>query len=242
MNPILISLVLTANVYYEVHGQGQPLVLLHGGGSSFDTFSKLIPLLAKNHQVIAFDQRGHGRTPDNDRPFSFEESADDAAALLKELKIPRADFYGFSNGGTIALQVALRHPEVVRRLVIVSGMSRRDGATPEFWEGMKHATLEGMPPPLRETYVKVAPHPEALRSFFEKSVQRMLTFKDFDVRGIQAPALIIIGDRDVVRPEHALELQRTLPRAQLAVLPNTDHGAMLERAEWQVPMIEEFLK
>jgi pimeloyl-ACP methyl ester carboxylesterase len=241
-------------MYYEIHGAPRkdaqpPLVLLHGGGSTIETsFAQLLPKLASDRQVIAFEQQGHGRTADIlDRPFSFERSADDAVALLDYLKIERADFYGFSNGGTIVLEIGRRHPERVRKLIAASAAVKKDGFPPEFWEGMRHATLQSMPAELREAYVRVAPHPEQLQSFHDKSVRRMLEFKDWspqEVAAIAAPTLIIVGDHDVVRPEHAVELFRLLPHAQLAILPNTDHATIMEspeRALWQCTIIEAFL-
>ena len=237
------------DIYYEVHGARgakPPIVLLHGGDPTIETsFAKILPDLAKHRQVIAFEQAGHGHTPDRpDQPFSFEQSADDAAGLLEKLGIERADFYGYSNGGTIALQIAIRHPKLVRKLVIQSANFRKDGMYPEFWDGMRHATLDNMPAEFREAYLRTAPHPEQLQSYFEKSVRRMLEFKDIPaeaIQSIQAPALIMIGDRDVVRPEHALEMYRLMPHAQLAILPNSDHMKMSDRAAWEVPMIESFL-
>jgi pimeloyl-ACP methyl ester carboxylesterase len=236
-------------LYYEVHGAphrgAPPLVLLHGGGSTIATsFGKLLPILARTRQVIAFEQQGHGRTADVDRPFTFEQSADDAVALLRHLGVERADLFGYSNGGSIALQVAIRHPEVVRRLVVASAMYRRDGMEPQFWEGMRHAKLEEMPPELREAYLRVAPRPQDLPIMFQKCVQRMLAFEDWpaeSIRSIQAPALVVVGDADVVRPEHAVELFRLLPAARLAVLPGTDHMKLPARTAWQAAMVEEFL-
>lgn len=235
-------------LYYELHGPagGTPLVLLHGGGSTLETsFGRMLPALARTRRVVAFDQQGHGRTADVDRPFTFEGSADDTAALLRHLGIARADVMGFSNGGSIAMQLAIRHPELVRRLVIVSAMVRRDGLRPGFWEGMERATLADMPDVLKEAYRRSSPHPERLASFHDKSVQRMLAFRDWPeaaVRSISAPALVVVGDDDVVRPEHAAELARMLPRARLAVLPLTDHAAIVvARAGWLVPMVEAFL-
>ncbi len=134
------------NIYYEIHGEGEPLVLLHGGGSTIETsFGTILPALAKTRKVIAFEQQGHGHAADVDRPFSFEQSADDAAALLRFLKIDKADFFGYSNGGSIALQIAIRHPDLVRKLIVASAMYKRDRLYPEFWDPMKHATLENMP-------------------------------------------------------------------------------------------------
>jgi pimeloyl-ACP methyl ester carboxylesterase len=135
-------------MYYELHGvdggKNPPLVLLHGGGSTIDTtFGKVLPSLAKSRQVVAFEQQGHGRTGDMaDRPFSFEQSADDTVALMDHLKIEKADLFGFSNGGNIALQIAIRHPNRVRKLVVASAMFKRDGLYPEVWEFMKRSTLE----------------------------------------------------------------------------------------------------
>jgi pimeloyl-ACP methyl ester carboxylesterase len=221
------------NMYYEVWGNsaGTPLVLLHGGGSTIQTtFGKILPSLAKSRQIIAFEQQGHGHTNDIvDRPFTFEQSADDAAALLQHLKIEQADLFGFSNGGHIALQVAIRHPNVVRKLVVASAGVKRNGHYVEFWEFMNQATLEAMPKELREAYVNVAPHPEQLPTFFDKCAKRMREFTDWPTRDIQAitvPTLVMIGDADNVRPEHAVEMFRWLQHAQLAVIPG-GHGAAI---------------
>lgn len=237
-------------LYYEIHGTASParppLVLLHGGGDTIKTsFGQILPQLARDRQVIAFEQQGYGHTADiADRPFSFEQSADDTAALLGHLRIEKADLFGFSNGGTIALQVAIRHPKAVRKLVLASTLLKRDGAYPWLWEAIAQARLENMPKELQEEYLAVAPHPENLRLFHDKAAQRMRDFKDIPadaIRGITAPALVIVGDADVVRPEHAVETFRLLPHAQLAVLPATDHMKVTARTEWLVPMIGAFL-
>jgi len=237
------------HLYYEVHGKptaNPPLVLLHGGGSTIETsFAPVIEQFAKHRQVIAFDQQGHGRTADIlDRPFSFEQSADDAAALLAHLGIQQADFLGYSNGGTIAMQIAIRHPKLVHKLVLMSANYRRDGMQPWFWDMMAHASLKDMPADFKETYRRLAPHPEQLQSFHDKSVKRMLEFKDIPneaLKAIQSPALVMIGDRDVIRPEHAADLYRLLPHAQLAIVPGADHMQMVEWRAPQVSMVETFL-
>ena len=236
-------------MYYEIHGSdiagSAPLVLLHGGGSTIETsFGKILPTLAKDRQVIAVEQQGHGHTADIDRPFTFEQSAEDTVALLQYLKIRKADFLGYSNGGHIALEIALRHPNVVRKLVFESIMFNREGSNPAFWESFKHAKLEDMPMELREAYLKAAPHPEDLPTFFAKSVERMLHFKgwtDKEIQSISAPALVIMGDRDVASPEHAVRMFRLLPNAELAILPNTNHMTIVNRSDFLLPMIKEFL-
>lgn len=235
-------------LYYEVHGPagGTPIVLLHGGDPAIETsWARVLPALARTHRVIAFDQQGHGRTADADRPFTFEGSADDTAALLRHLGVGQADLVGFSNGGSIAMQVAIRHPGLVRRLVIASAMVRRDGLQPGFWDGMRQARLEDMPAPFPEVYRRLSPHPDQLPTYFRKSVDRMLTFEDWpeaEVRSITAPALVVIGDADIVRPEHAVELAHLLPRARLAILPLADHdGVVNARAPWLGAMVEAFL-
>lgn len=237
-------------MYYEIHGPADgrnlPLLLLHGGGSTIETsFGKVLPGLAKTRQVIAFEQQGHGRTADiADRPFTFEQSAEDTVGLLRYLDIAEVDLYGYSNGGHIALQVAIRHPDLVRKLVLKSAMFERDGCDPGFWNSFGHAKPDDMPAELREAYFGVAPHPENFPSFFDKCVQRMLQFEDWtpeDLRSIDAPTLILVGDHDIVRPEHAVRMFRILPNGQLAVLPGTDHMTVVNRSEWLVPMIEMFL-
>ena len=236
-------------LYYEVHGRpskdGVPLVLLHGGGSTIETsFGKLLPLVSKTRQVIAFEQQGHGHTADVDRPFSFEQSAEDAVALLRYLHVAKADFLGYSNGGHIVVEIALRHPEVVRSLVLESIMVSREGADPQFWQGFEAARLEDMPAELKKAYQATSPHPEQLPSFFAKSVQRMREFKGWtpaQLQTIRAPALLLLGDRDIVRVDHAAQMQRLLPDARLAVLPATDHLAMTERAGYVAQMVADFL-
>jgi pimeloyl-ACP methyl ester carboxylesterase len=237
-------------LYYEIHGAADPaqppLVLLHGGGDTIKTsFGHVLPELARHRQVIAFEQQGYGHTADiADRPFSFEQSAEDTVALLNHLHVPQADLFGFSNGGTIAMQVAIRHPQIVRKLVLASAFFSRDGADPAFWNGFATVKLNDMPKELRDAYLEVAPHPEDLQTMFDKAVQRMRSFKDIPaekMRTIKAPALVVCGDSDVTRPEHAVEEFRLLPHAQLAVLPGTDHMQVTARKSWLVPMIEEFL-
>lgn len=242
-------------MYYEIHGNGYPLVLLHGGGSTIEsTYGHILPQLAKTHKVIAVELQAHGRTHDIDRPLSFEQDADDVAELLKQLSIEKADIMGFSNGGTTTLQIAIRHPQLVNKLIIASANYRRDGMLPGFFDGFEHATLSIMPKQLQEAYLKVNPDPKGLLAMFNRDVARMKAFKDIsdsDIHAIQAPALIINGDKDVVLPEHALQLSRVLPHGRLAILPS-GHGDYIgeiespeknsKLPELVTAMIEAFLK
>jgi pimeloyl-ACP methyl ester carboxylesterase len=219
-------------LYYEVHGTGgTPLILLHGGGSTIETtFGNVLPRLAESRQVVAYEQQGHGRTTDiADRPFSFEQSADDTAALLRHLNIKQADFFGFSNGGSIAMQVAIRHPALVRKLVIASAMTKRNGLHPEVWKFIEQSKLENMPREYQDAYAKLSPHPDRLRQFHDKCAKRMVDFQDWpdsDLLSINASVLIVVGDQDSILPEHAVEMFRLLPKSQLAILPG-GHGTYI---------------
>lgn len=214
-------------MYYEIHGTGRPLVLLHGGGSTIkSTFGRILPELARTHQVIAIELQAHGHTLDIDRPLSFEQDADDVAALLAQLHLAKADFMGFSNGGTTCLQIAIRHPELVSKLVLASATYKRDGLPPGFFDGFAHASLEDTPTPLKTAYLEANPNPKGLQAMFDRDVARMKGFKDIsdaDIEAIPAMTLVINGYNDVVLPEHALALTRALPHAELAILPG-GHG------------------
>lgn len=214
-------------LYYEIHGTGKPLVLLHGGGSTITTtYGTILPMLAKKHQVIAIELQAHGHTADIDRPMTFEQDADDVVALLKHLNIPQTDIMGFSNGGTTALQIAIRHPRVVRKLVLASATYKRSGLPAGFFEGMRHATLDQMPAPLKDAFRAINPDPKALQAMFYRDSNRMINFTDIpdaQISAIQSPALVIGGYADVILPEHALEQARTLPHGELVILPG-GHG------------------
>jgi pimeloyl-ACP methyl ester carboxylesterase len=229
------ALVNGIDIYYEVHGRrdGVPLVLLHGGGSTIDSnFGRLIPFVACSRRVIALEEQGHGRTSDRNQPFTFEQSADDLAGLLRHLEVSQADIFGFSNGATVALQVAIRHPEIVRKLVFASSFTKRDGAQPQLWELIKQADIANMPQALKDAFLAVNPDPQRLKTMHDKDAARMTRFTDVPdptVHAVLAPTLIITGDRDVARLEHALELSRVFPDARLLVLPS-GHGDYLAEA------------
>jgi len=214
-------------MYYEIYGTGTPLVLIHGGGSTIQTtFGRVLDSFAKKHKVIAVEMQAHGHTADIDRPLSFEQDADDVAELLKQLNIDKADIFGFSNGASTTLEIAIRHPELVNRIIVASTMFNKSGAQPWFWEMMTHATFEQMPQPLKDSYSEINPDKDALYAMYKRDVTRMQSFKDInedDIKAINAPAFIIIGTEDVVRPEHAVEMYRLLPHGQRAILPGA-HG------------------
>lgn len=229
-------------MYYEIYGQGKPLVLVHGGGSTIQSnFEKVIPVFAKSRKVIAMELQAHGRTNDRNTDVSFEQDADDVAALLKNLKIARADFFGFSNGGTTTMQIAIRHPEIVNKIVLASALAKRNGVPDGFWSFMDHASLDNMPVQLKEAYNKVAPDPKGLQIMHDKDARRMVNFKDIpddQVQSIKAPALIIIGDRDVITPEHAIQLHRLIANSELAILPG-GHGEYIGEITTLKPDFEE---
>ena len=240
-------------MYYEIHGAGSPLVLIHGGGSTIQTtFGRVLPSLAKTHKVIAVEMQAHGHTADIDRPLSFEQDADDVAALLKKLDISKADIFGFSNGASTTLQLAIRHPELVNKIIVASTFYNKKGAQSWFWDMMAHATFEGMPQPFKDAFLKINADTNALHRMYERDVARMQSFPDISeelMKRIKAPAFIIIGDTDVVRPEHAVEMYRLLPHSRLAIIPG-GHGDYIGEITTRqntilisatVSMIEKFL-
>jgi pimeloyl-ACP methyl ester carboxylesterase len=231
------------NMYYEIHGSGEPLILLHGGVGAIEMFGEVLPLLAEGRRVVAVDLQAHGRTADVDRPLSYEKMADDIAALIGHLDLEKADVMGYSLGGGVALQTAIRHPGVVRKVVLVSTPFKRDGWYPEILAGMGQMGPEAAEPmkqtPMYRLYAAVAPRPEDWPVLLTK-LGRLLE-QDYDwsegVSAIEAPTMILVGDADSVRTAHAVEFFELFgggkadagwdgserPNAQLAILPATTH-------------------
>lgn len=243
-------------MYYEVYGEGDPLVLLHGSFMNIPlNWSHIIPRLSKGRKVIVAEMQGHGRTKDIPRELSYEGMADDVSGLLSHLKIDSADILGYSMGAGVAFQFAVRHPEQVRRLVILSGTYAHDGwwadaeasfgtFTPEMFEGT----------PIRKQYDSLGNDPTKFGEFVKKVISIDLKPYDWskEVKKIQAPIFMAIGDADGVRYEHALELFRAkgggkmgdmhgLPKSRLAILPGTTHIGIMQRTDWLMPMISDFL-
>jgi pimeloyl-ACP methyl ester carboxylesterase len=245
-------------MYYEIHGTGEPLVLLHGAFSAIGTsFGELLPSLAERRQVIAFEMQAHGRTADIDRPLSIEQMADDTAAALQHLGIEEADIFGYSMGGSVALHLAIHYPDVVRKLVLASVTYNLDGVHPGLMDGLADMKPEMMfGSPWHEEYTRIAPNPDDFATLFAKKTQMDRNLKDVPaevIESIEAPTLLIIGDSDLVRPEHAVEMFRLLgggvfgdtpaglPNSQLAVLPGTSHVTLVSRADLLLSIIPPFL-
>ena len=238
-------------MYYEIYGEGNPLVLIHGGGSTIETsFGRIIPLLAKDRKVIAVELQAHGHTEDRDTPLSFKQDADDVATLLKNLDISKADFLGFSNGGQTAMQIAISYPAIVNKLIIASAFYKRSDTPVEFWEGMKNARFSDMPQALKDDYMRINNDSAKLLNMFHRDVIRMQTFKDWsnsDIKSITAPTLMIIGDRDVIKPEHAVAMSHLITHCNLAIIPG-GHGqylgeiTTLEQGAWKQEYVTNLLQ
>lgn len=245
------------NMYYEIYGSGQPLVLLHGAFSAIGTsFEQLIPGLAAGRQVIAFEMQAHGRTADIDRPLSLEQMADDTAAAIEQLGVGPADVFGYSMGAAVALHLAIRHPQVLRKLVLASVSFSMSGIHPGLMEGMANMTADAMVgSPWHEEYLRIAPNPQGFATLFAKKTQMDRGIRDLPaetIAAITAPTLLVIGDSDLIRPEHAVEMFRLLgggvfgdmaglPNSQLAVLPGTTHVTVVHRADLLGAIIPPFL-
>ncbi|MEV6280598.1 alpha/beta hydrolase [Nocardia sp. NPDC051832] len=251
------------HMYYEVHGTPTaqpPLVLLHGALSGIGTdFGQLIPELSKTRQVIAVEQQAHGRTADIDRPLRTAQMAEDTVALLRKIGVQQVDLFGYSMGAGVALEITLKHPELVRKQVLAAGGLNAGAMHPGLLEGLaqlKPENLHGSP--FHNDYLKNAPRPED----FPRLVQRVVEYDQNDlpnvapeaVRQAKEPTLTVIGDSDIIRPEHAVEMFRLfgggimgdtpagLPNSQLAILPGTTHVTLVHRPELLLPMIPAFLE
>lgn len=244
-------------MYYEIHGNGEPVVLLHGAFMAItEDWSVWIGELAKTRKVIAIDMQGHGRTADIKRDITYENLADDVAGLLRFLKIERADIMGYSLGGGVAMQCAIRHPESVRKVVSISAPYARDGWVKEANDAWPNLTWEMMKGSPAETgYKKLSPTPDGFPDFFNHIKATALRPYDFGaekLKATKAPMFFIHGDADGVRLDHIAEMYRLKggeihgdmqPRSasRLAILPDTTHVTLMDRRQTIVPMINDFL-
>lgn len=251
------------NIYYEIHGAGEPLILLPGGFMTIEAMGAIVPALAETRQVIAVELQGHGHTADIDRPLSFEAMADDIAVLMAQLGLKQADLFGYSLGGGVALQTAIRHPDMVRRLALVSTAFKRHGWYPEVLAGMASVSVEGFAgTPIHEAYLKTSPRPDAWPTVIAKVRQLLSTDYDWTegVASLKMPVLILVGDADSLHLAHMVEMFGLLgggkadgdlvglPSSRLAILPNTTHvgwappyHGIITRLDLLLPMLTEFL-
>jgi pimeloyl-ACP methyl ester carboxylesterase len=229
-------------MYYEIHGTGRPLVLLHGAFMS----ATIYPALAESSQVIAVDLQGHGRTADIDRPLTFEQMADDVATLLKQLKIGQTDIFGYSMGAKVGLAMAIRHPELVRRLAIygTTYKSFEESFSIDVLEFFKKVTPETFAPKdLKEPYERMSPAPN-WKALAAKILESMKGFKGFSpeqMKAIKAEVFIGAGDHNDANLEHIVEMHKLIPKSQLAVFPNTEHKVMMTNPDKVLIQVKEFL-
>jgi pimeloyl-ACP methyl ester carboxylesterase len=245
------------SMYYEIHGTGKPLILIHGGFGLTAMFGELIPALAATRQVIAVDLQAHGRTADIDRPLSCERMGDDIAALITHLGYEQADLFGYSLGGGVALQTAIRHPQVVRKLILLSAPYKTEGWYPEVRASMGTLNAQDMIGTIMyQAYSSVAPRVQDWPLLVAK-MRELLTGQSFDwtagVAALKVPTQIILGDADNISPAHAVEMFGLLgggkgdgglggrPASQLAILAGVDHYSIFMRADLLLPVILPFL-
>ncbi|HUJ43316.1 MAG TPA: alpha/beta hydrolase [Opitutaceae bacterium] len=238
--PGAYALVHGRRMYYEVHGAGPPLVLLHGGGNTIlGSFARQIPLFAQTHRVIGLEQFGHGHSDDVDGELSYSRMADDTAELLRQLHVFHADIVGWSDGGIIGLILAARHPELVRRLVVSGANLRPDGVRPEFLDP---------PPALTGPSAAAAAAAPDRAAVMQRKLKTLWstapTAADVDERQlarIQAPTLVMAGENDIIRPEHTREIARLIPHARLCIIPGATHATFSSRPDLVNPIILSFL-
>src|SRR5688500_12195961 len=251
------ALVNGLKMYYEIHGKGDPVVLLHGSFMTItNNWTDMIEQLSKSRQVIAVEMQGHGRTADINRDFSYENLADDVAALLDHLKIARGDVLGYSMGGGVAMQVAIRHADKVRKVVSISAVFRHDGwvkEAVEMFPRMDPGMFKGSP--IETEYKKLSPTPDKFDTFVRRVIQMDIKPYDFGggkLKATKAPIFFIHGDADGVRLDHIAEMFRLKgdeifgdmrPRSEsrLAILPDTTHVTLMSKSSVIVPMVNDFL-
>jgi pimeloyl-ACP methyl ester carboxylesterase len=238
------------HMYYEIYGEGSPLVLLHGGMLTIDlNFATLIPSLATGHRVIGVEMQGHGRTADIDRPITPAALATDVVALLDELGIDRAHVFGHSMGEAVTLELGVNYPDRVRSLVPASVSVRPEGLHEDLTDPAKQATSTRMPTQqdfaeFQQAYQRLSPHPEHFTDFLtmlSQSTADTRGWSDEQLAGITAPVLLVLGDRDFTTIEHGALMQQLIPGSQLAVVPDTTHMQVTRRADLLLPMLERFL-
>ena len=238
-------------MYYDVQGSGANLLLLYGGLCTTDTVSELRQLLNAKWTTIGVEQQAHGHTADVDRPLRFEQMADDTAAVLRHLDVSACHAFGWSDGGNVALGLAIRHPKLIDRLAICGTNGDNEGLDPKMLKQMQDGlssdpqkAAASMPTMLREAYEQVAPRPQDWPVLVQRVFEQAVSFKgwtDDQLKAVKSPVLVMIGDQDIVPVAHANKLYKLFSQSELAVLPRTDHMASVSRVEWVAIMLGEFL-
>ncbi|MGQ0560864.1 MAG: alpha/beta fold hydrolase [Gemmatimonadota bacterium] len=244
-------------MYYEVSGAGDPLIVLHGAYMNIPSMGAIVPRLAETHKVYALEFQGHGRTTDIDRPITYQNLADDVAAFMDAVDLQKADLFGYSMGSIAGLQLAIRHPAKVNKLVAASVAYDLRGWQPEFIAFIPQMTVEMIVAmPFAQEYRKLAPNPEGFPELARKLIaleKEPMAWED-DVKALKTPVLIITGDADVATLEHAVamfrllgggvmgDMGKPLPASRLAVLPATSHTAVITQPDLLHAFIEPFLK
>jgi len=233
------------NTYYEVSGKGERLFLMHGGFCTVESFARQTPDFAARYQVIVPERRGHGRTPDIDGPITYEAMAQDTIGLMDALGISNAHLVGYSDGGNTALIIALKRPDLIRKMVCIGANFHYNGMAPVAVQVMEHATPNNFYPWLINKYKEVSPDgPEHLPVVFEKILRMWRdepALTSEDLGRIQAPTLVLVGDRDWVAMEHTVQMYESIPNAQLCVVPGATHGAPFEKASLVNQVVLDFL-
>jgi pimeloyl-ACP methyl ester carboxylesterase len=244
-------------MYYEVSGDGDPLIVLHGAYMNIPTMGAIVPKLAETHKVYAVEFQGHGRTTDIDRPITYPSLADDTVAFIDAMGLKKADVFGYSMGAIAGLQLAIRHPEKVDQLVIASGAYDLKGWQPEFTAAIPKMTVEMIVAmPFAEDYRKLAPNPDGFPALVKKliALEKEPMAWEAEVKALKTPVLIIAGDADVATLEHSVamfrllgggamgDMGKPLAASRLAVLPATSHTAVIGQVDLLMGFIEPFLK
>ena len=235
-------------LYYETYGPASSsnvVLLLHGGTASIESFFNQIPVLAKNYRVIAPDSRGQGRTQDSDQPITYDSMAADMVALLHHLQLANVNVVGWSDGGIIALDMAMHHPELVKKLVAIGTNYRVDGTTEDFRTSVKTNGPNDHLPFLIDNYKQLTPdgsnHWPVVYGKLQSMWLNSPNFSEQDLAKVSCPALIMIGDHDIIKPEHSVRLYQILPKGQLCVVPNASHFGPVEKPELVNGIILTFL-
>lgn len=244
-------------LYYEVSGKGDPLIVLHGAYMNIISMGEIIPKLAMTHNIYALELQGHGRTNDIDRPITYPNLADDVADFMDAIDLKKAHVFGYSLGAITGLQLAIRHPEKVNKLIFCSGAYDLEGWQPEFKNLIPQMTVEMfINTPFAEEYPKLAPNPDGFPAFVEKmiAIEKEPMALEENVKKLKIPVLIIAGDADGATLEHTIamfrllgggvmgDMENPLPDSRLAIMPATSHTAVITQTDLLIAFIEPFLK